>query len=67
MAMSIDSFEESSSSQRFQTTLYDMVEAVSNEMTKDDEMLLPAVACYIVRDCKARFVGNRINGTIELK
>ena len=67
MAMNIDSFKESSSSQRFQTTLYDMVEAVSNEMTKDDEMLLPAVACYIVRDCKARFVGNRINGTIELK
>jgi hypothetical protein len=67
MAMSIDSFEESSSSQRFQTTLYDMVEAVSNEMAKDDEMLVPAVVCYIVRDCKARFVGNRINGTIELK
>ena len=67
MAMNIDSFKESSSSQRFQTTLYDMVEAVSNEMAKDDEMLVPEVACYIVRDCKARFVGNRINGTIELK
>jgi hypothetical protein len=67
MAMSIDSFEESSSSQRFQTTLYDMVEAVSNEIAKEDEMLVPAVACCIVRDCKARFVGNRINGTIELE
>ena len=67
MAMNIDSFKESSSSQIFQTTLYDIVEAVSNEMTKDDETLLPAVACYIVRDCKARFVGNHINGSIELK
>ncbi len=67
MAKSIDSFEESSSSPRFHTTLYDMVEAISNEMTKDDEMLIPAVACCIVRDCKARFVGNSINGTIEFE
>jgi hypothetical protein len=67
MAMSIGSFKESSSSRKFQTTLYDMVEAVSNEIAKEDEMLVPAVACYIVRDCKARFVGNRINGTIEFE
>jgi hypothetical protein len=67
MAMNIDSFKESSSSQRFQTTLYDMVEAVSNEMAKDDEMLVSAVSCYIVGDCKARFVGNLIKGTIEFK
>jgi len=66
MTINLNSFEESSLCRGIQTTLYDMVEAVSNEMVKDDEMLVPVVVCYMVSDCKARFVGNRFNGTIEV-
>jgi hypothetical protein len=67
MAIDVDSFEESSSCRGIRTTLYEMIEAVSDEIAMDEERLVAAVVCCIMGDCKARFVGNRLNGNIWVK
>jgi len=46
------------------TTLYEMIETVSDETVGKEGVLVPAIVCHMVSDCKARFVGNRLNGTI---
>jgi len=41
------------------TTLYDLVEAVSEEVPQDQEYLLTPAVMKLLRDCRAGFTGNR--------
>jgi hypothetical protein len=41
------------------TTLYDLVEAVSEQVPPDEEYLLTQAAMTLLKDCRADFTGNR--------
>jgi len=53
-----DGVKDSSSCQGILTTLYEMIETVSDETVGKEGVLVPAIVCHMVSDCKARFVGN---------
>ena len=62
----VDSFKDSLSCQETLTTLYEMIETVSDETVGNEGMMVPAIVCRMVSDCKARYVGNRLNGKIVI-
>jgi len=44
---------------RITTTLYDLVEAISAEVTPDDDRLVAATVMHLINSSRARFVGSR--------
>lgn len=50
---------------KVRTTLYDMVETVSEE-TPGEEKLVTEVVLRMIGDYKARFAGKYLNGTISI-
>ena len=43
------------------TTLYDLIEAVSEQVPSDEEYLLTPAVLKLLRDCRAGFLFNRSN------
>ena len=43
------------------TTLYDLIEAVSEQVPSDEEYLLTPAVLKLLRDCRAGFLFNRPN------
>ena len=43
------------------TTLYDLIEAVSEQVPADEEYLVTPAVLKLLRDCRAGFVFNRSN------
>jgi hypothetical protein len=43
------------------TTLYDLIEAVSEQVPSDEEYLLTPAVLKLLRDCQAGFLFNRSN------
>ena len=54
----------SATPERITTTLYDLVEAISAEVGRDEDHLVTAAVMHLINSSRARFVGSRKTLTV---